>query len=1125
MYNAGTPEVNAINNWWGDAGGPNLNGDAVYGNVNTTPWRTEASDCVTGVPVNDPPLEPSTPDPANGSVAIPFANGSITLTWSGGDPNPSDTVVYDLRWGTDSANLASLAIDLTQDTYEVSGIQPDTTYHWQIITRDNHGSETSGPVWQFTTAASQPDLVISDLTWTPNSGIVAGQQLTFTITVQNVGPGTVSDNILVGFQIVGGSAYNVWVNDDLATGQSAQATFNWTAQTGTFSVEAVADSNLAIIEDDETNNSRTGDLGVIDDTTPPEMTTSNPAEGASLQTVNQITIDLVDRFGGSIDHAATQATIAVTVDDGLPVGGTTSVSGNRFIFTPDAVPLADGSYQISLTAYDTAGNSRLYTLGFTVDNQVPAAPGITGGTVTSGTLQARPVGNRSNKSTITLTGTRQDDPAVLVNNAQRVGPGSGQWTTNIGLNQGDNTLEIRCRDAAGNISDPVFVDIYVDSVAPAISNIAPAADSFQNSVPTAVTIGYTEASSGIDAAASTHIVKDGSLAEVAGTWTDANSQLQFTPATAFDDDTYTIEMRLVDNLGNAAALFQAVFTVDTTAPPQPKIDPVASPTHTVTQTITGQKEAHAAILLDGQQIINHTAGTTWQHTVTLTSGDNAFSFASQDRSGNQSTANQISIVFDDIAPPAVSNLTADGNGSGTAVALNWTGYNEAAHGDIQTYRVYYETAAFSNVSALTPKTTLSAGTFAHTVDNLAGGTTYWFAVVAEDLMGNFNPAVTAVSATPADTLAPENVTNVSVQSFADRLIFTWQPSADTRGDLAGHKVYLDGGTTPVLLDGATTTYERTALAASSAYDFKISTYDTNDNESSGVSITGYTWLDNPGGLVADPYSGYVQLTWDTVAPASHVKHYAVYVRQGSAFTSVQGMSPAVTTSAPQAKVAGLANNQTYYFAVTAVNRSDGRRPDVTTVSATPIPDESGPEISAVQIDGQPLTNGSSVARPALITLSADDPAGVSRIEFLLDSGPLHIDYNAPFGSELNVLQIADGTHTLDIVGYDTLDNSTTVSYSLNVALEPPAAPSISQPANGLLTNQTEMLVQGQGELETQVTVYLEGQAVAGPMAVDNQGQFSATITLAEGVNRIRAAAQNRSGLGAQSPEVMVTVDT
>ena len=237
------------------------------------------------------------------------------------------------------------------------------------------------------------------------------------------------------------------------------------------------------------------------------------------------------------------------------------------------------------------------------------------------------------------------------------------------------------------------------------------------------------------------------------------------------------------------------------------------------------------------------------------------------------------------------------------------------------------------------------------------------------------------------------------------------------------------------------------------------------------------------------------------------------------------MSPFLTTTTTSAKLAGLTNGRTYYFAVTTVNTSGGEDKAVFTVSATPQQDTSGPEISDVKIDGAVLVSGHTLNKPATFTAVATDPAGISRLEFAIDADPIRVDYNPAYSCYWNVVPIADGNYTLTVTAYDTLGNSSTIDFALLVALEPPMAPLITQPVNGILTNQQTLLISGHGEKYTEVMVYDNSTEAGNWVAVDSLGNFSTSLTLAEGQNHLQAAARNRAGIGPLSNAVLVSLDT
>ncbi|MCP4710016.1 MAG: hypothetical protein GY869_15440, partial [Planctomycetes bacterium] len=110
IYNSSTGiTIIAEDNWWDDIGGPNLTGDQIYGNVDYDPWLTAESGCVNAPPTNSPPFTPSNPTPAHQAVRIPVLDEGlpidVAVSWTGGDPNPWDTVVYDIYSGTESTVL------------------------------------------------------------------------------------------------------------------------------------------------------------------------------------------------------------------------------------------------------------------------------------------------------------------------------------------------------------------------------------------------------------------------------------------------------------------------------------------------------------------------------------------------------------------------------------------------------------------------------------------------------------------------------------------------------------------------------------------------------------------------------------------------------------------------------------------------------------------------------------------------------------------------------------------------------------------------------------------------------------------------------------------------------------
>jgi hypothetical protein len=100
---------------------------------------------------NTPPYTPSNPSPGNGSAENSI---DLTLHWTGGDPDAYDTVTYDVYFGM--TNPPQKIISNQSNTYYQADIlNYNMTYYWKVVSWDNKGASSSGPIWSFTTVQTQ----------------------------------------------------------------------------------------------------------------------------------------------------------------------------------------------------------------------------------------------------------------------------------------------------------------------------------------------------------------------------------------------------------------------------------------------------------------------------------------------------------------------------------------------------------------------------------------------------------------------------------------------------------------------------------------------------------------------------------------------------------------------------------------------------------------------------------------------------------------------------------------------------------------------------------------------------------------------------------------------------------
>ncbi len=112
-------------------------------------------DFTTRSPPNNAPYEPSNPSPADGAIDCDI---DIDFSWTGGDPDPDDTVFYDVYLDANNPIPTTLVSDdQTETTFDPGTLNKGITYYWKVHAKDNHNRVTRGPVWHFTTEEEPPN--------------------------------------------------------------------------------------------------------------------------------------------------------------------------------------------------------------------------------------------------------------------------------------------------------------------------------------------------------------------------------------------------------------------------------------------------------------------------------------------------------------------------------------------------------------------------------------------------------------------------------------------------------------------------------------------------------------------------------------------------------------------------------------------------------------------------------------------------------------------------------------------------------------------------------------------------------------------------------------------------------
>jgi hypothetical protein len=326
-----------------------------------------------------------------------------------------------------------------------------------------------------------------------------------------------------------------------------------------------------------------------------------------------------------------------------PDGGVVHDGPCAATFTPDVTGRPDGSYVLTVTARDTAGNvSSAVTSTYLLDSSAPSDPVFTVEPATSS--DRAPRWELTAEAGATLTCRLRGPDGVLI-----VSEGcSGSWTADLtGLPDGTYTLEVRARDAAGNVSGWATSGYVLDTAAPAPPAVtAPSGPSSSRSW----TVTWTGEAG---AAASCVLLRGSSVVQASAA---CASPTTF-DLTGLPDGTYTVEVHLTDAAGNSGTAAAATYLLDTTAPSAPVLTAPAGPSSSRSWTVswTGEAGATASCLLRRGSTTVWTGACSSPQLLDLTGlpdGTYTVEVRLTDAAGNPGPAATATYLLDTTAPPA-----------------------------------------------------------------------------------------------------------------------------------------------------------------------------------------------------------------------------------------------------------------------------------------------------------------------------------------------------------------------------------------------------------------------------------------------------------------------------------------
>jgi archaellum component FlaG (FlaF/FlaG flagellin family) len=181
------------------------------------------------------------------------------------------------------------------------------------------------------TPAGNPDLVISDISWTPGSSKV-GDSMTFTVYIENQGTADTSPWGPFDVQYyIDSPNLGEWTIDNVSPGSTISRQFQWSAETGDHTVKACADHGGFIPEGNEGNNERTEtfhvssvDLTISDISWSPDSPKVGDDVTFTVYIKNQGDIETSPWGSFDVQYYVDGSNLGGWIIDNVPAGDTTS---------------------------------------------------------------------------------------------------------------------------------------------------------------------------------------------------------------------------------------------------------------------------------------------------------------------------------------------------------------------------------------------------------------------------------------------------------------------------------------------------------------------------------------------------------------------------------------------------------------------------------------------------------------------------------------------------------------------------------------------------------------------------------------------------------------------------------
>lgn len=323
--------------------------------------------------------------------------------------------------------------------------------------------------------------------------------------------------------------------------------------------------------------------------------------------------------------------------------------------------------------------------------------------------------------------------------------------------------------------------------------------------------------------------------------------------------------------------------------------------------------------------------------------------------------------------------------------------------------------------------------------NVTNGETYYYTVTATNSLGEGSVSEEVFATAGA---LPSEPLNLGAAAGDSVITLTWSaPSEDGGLPITNYRIYKGTASGSVVFEvdvGAALTYTDLVVANGITYYYTVSAVNAlgEGPHSDEKSDTPQGPPSAPHSLIVKAGDAYVLITWSapTLNGGSAITNYNIY----------RGTDPVnLTVIVPLGNVleyndTGLTNNETYFYAISAVNGvGEGAQSNI--VNSTP-------EAPVIPVNEPPIIEITKPAEGAKVFglievagTSSDTDGSVELVQIMIDDDKwIDLEGIAEWSYQIETTNLSNGPHTISVRAYDGENHSEEASITLEV--DNPAKP-------------------------------------------------------------------------------------